>query len=147
MLVILLSVSMPMILFLCSFCPCPLPLTSIEIISCLCDKNQATNWYIFLLIILNIKNYDSTSHVLVGQVQNGFLYVRYRSRSKLSTALEKNAYWHTPCYSIVKATPRVLLTFVKVEKSNVKILILFFLHFVHAYSIKFKVYKLLYELK
>ena len=41
--------------------------------------------YIFQYVF-SVMKYGSTSHVGIGQVQNGILYIRYKSRSKITTA-------------------------------------------------------------
>ena len=57
-----------------------------------------------------IKKYGSTSGM--GQVQNGHLYLRYRSNSqKTKQRSEKSLQTTSLCYSIAKSTLKTLLTF------------------------------------
>ena len=69
----------------------------------------------------------------MGQVQNDVLYLRYRSRSSITSAeWFKVLIGKTFQYSIVKATPRVSLMFEKVEKiecENLLILLYFLCSF------------------
>ena len=67
----------------------------------------------------------------MGEIQNGAMYIMYRVSSTTTTAepckmlAEKNHF-----YSIAKTTPRVRLTFLKVEKiehDNLVVSFLFFL--------------------
>ena len=58
---------------------------------------------------------------LIRWIQVGVLYIRYRSSTAIMIAeLHKVFTDETLHYSIVKATPGVPLTFLKVQKPNVK---------------------------
>ena len=64
-----------------------------------------------------IKKYNSTFCVAIRWVQNGVLYVSYRSSYVITTPEQcKTLADQNLCYSVVKATPRVLLTFLNIEE-------------------------------
>ena len=56
----------------------------------------------------------------MAQVQNGRLYIRYRSNSQKKTKQrsEKSVQTTTLCYSIAKSTLKTPLTFSKVKKTK-----------------------------
>ena len=55
--------------------------------------------------VVYIKNYGSNSSVKMGQVQNGLLYIRYRSSSMKNEAEKcKNLINHILGFSIAKST-------------------------------------------
>ena len=61
--------------------------------------------------------YGSTSYVMIEQVQNGVMYIMYRTSSKITLAeWYKALIGKTFSYSIVKHTPRVSLILLTVEQ-------------------------------
>ena len=57
----------------------------------------------------------------MGQVQNGWLYIRYRSSSEKNKAEKlKRLQTTSLCYSNAKSTLKVLLTFNRVEKTKLE---------------------------
>ena len=71
--------------------------------------------------------YGSTSYIGMGRVQNGILYLVYRSGSVIMEAECCKTFTHKNLhYSIVESAPRLPLTFLNVEKNILEIIFLFF---------------------
>ena len=86
------------------------------------------------VVCANIKKYGNTFQLGMGKVENGRLYIRYRSSSqKMKQRSSKSLQTASLCYSNAKSTLLVLLTFNRVEKTkhknfNFVHIFLFFIH-------------------
>ena len=85
--------------------------------------------------LINISKYSITSYVGIGQVQNGILYLSYRSDFAITKAERCKAFTQKNLhYSIVGSAPRILLTFSKSRKLSIKISVLFFFFIFLSFS-------------